>query len=1118
MILKKLVIHNLASIPDATIDFEAAPLSNSDVYLISGEVGSGKSTILDAICLALYGDTPRFKRAKKTSTEDVEEDVKAYSPKQILRRGTNECYAQLTFIGNNGTTYEAKWGASRPRTKLSDYHKLTNLDNGNEINKKKEVAEEIAIAVGLDFDQFCRTTMLAQGEFTRFLAGNDNDKADILEKITDSGIFAEIGKKIYNIFSDKQKAYDDIQKEIDNAHVMSEEELAAANAQLVELTEKNKTFAAEREAIEAKRKWLVDDKDIEDKVTEAKSKHAEAQAKAESDSIKAAATIVERWDKTTDARAQLKSAKEAEDARKKAEQTVENCRVNFTKILAGKNSLDRRIADTDRQIADLKKQIEAKSDYKEVYENSGAIIEQIRQIVRLRNSIADIERKLPEADTNVKNLTAKLEEMNATVKNADDARKEIEKELTRLNEKLEKVDLPSLRKQKDAIAKAENALNALDEAKSRLDEDDKNLKETEKAISELEVKMPEMDKAVADAQSSRDNAKSVYEGLKDSVNKAIKTLRSQLKVGDKCPLCCQKIAAALPNEAEIEKIVSKAEADLKNAEAALEKANNEKNKLSAEINAKKDVLAGQQRSANNSADVLNAKKAEAVNSMRACGIEMADDFDIASTADFSSKVAACRKDVEEKIAKAETIEKQAKEQQNKYRSANDDFDTASRNSSAVEKKLSDAKTKMKELTAKLEENNKTLEDACSYVGNSLGSLTWQHDWKTDSTEFVTELKSAAESYRHQTETLVEIQRAIESLKTEKAAAENEIADILKAKPKWATISINTEIEDRQLVQNAVRLHSALNTALKEIETQKKTEAEAQSAFNAFIKSNEGFTIEILEKLSAIAPGEIIRQRKEVDDAKKLLSDADTVLKQWHGQQKEHNDNRPELAESDTVEALGDAMDNISKEIEKANQEIGGINEKLNADSKERERIEEKKKRAEELRLEFEKWNRLKELFGDSNGDKFKKIAQSYILANLIEAANHHMRTLTDRYRLAIVPGSFIIYVEDGYQGWARRSASTISGGETFLVSLALALALSDIGSRLNVNTLFIDEGFGTLSGEPLMNAINTLRNLHNTTGRKVGIISHVKELQESIPVQIQVNKQGHGESEIKIDG
>ncbi|MBR4722389.1 MAG: hypothetical protein IK053_04950 [Muribaculaceae bacterium] len=493
-------------------------------------------------------------------------------------------------------------------------------------------------------------------------------------------------------------------------------------------------------------------------------------------------------------------------------------------------------------------------------------------------------------------------------------------------------------------------MNALDDAKSRLDEDNKSLKDTEKAIFELDAKMPEMSKAVADAQSSRDKAKSVYEGLKDSVNKAIKTLRSQLKVGDECPLCRQKITTALPNEEEIESIVSESRLAFENADTALEKANNEKNKLSAEIKAKNDVLAGQRETVNNSALALDAKKADAIKLTRACGIEIFDDFNLALTADFLSNVAARREDIEKKITDADAIEKQAKEQQNKYKSATDNFDEATRKSRAVENKLNEANAKKKELTAKLEDNNKKLEDDCSAVGQPLGTLTWQHDWKTDSNGFVSELQSAAESYKRQTDTLAEKQRAIESLKTEKTDAENEIAKILEAKPEWATISINTEIEDRQLVQNAVRLHSVLNTALKEIETQKKTEAEAQSALNVFIKSNEGYTIEILEKLSANAHGEIIRQREEVDDAKKSLSDADAVLKQWLDQQKEHNENRPGLVETDTVETLGVELGRISDEQEKANQEIGGINEKLNADSKERERIEDKKKRAEMLLL------------------------------------------------------------------------------------------------------------------------------------------------------------------------
>ena len=123
-----------------------------------------------------------------------------------------------------------------------------------------------------------------------------------------------------------------------------------------------------------------------------------------------------------------------------------------------------------------------------------------------------------------------------------------------------------------------------------------------------------------------------------------------------------------------------------------------------------------------------------------------------------------------------------------------------------------------------------------------------------------------------------------------------------------------------------------------------------------------------------------------------------------------------------------------------------------------------------------------------------------------------MKTLTDRYLLKVTPGTFIISLEDAYQGYVSRAASTISGGESFLVSLSLALALSDMGQTMSVDTLFIDEGFGTLSGEPLQNAISTLRSLHNKSGRHVGIISHIEELQERIPVQIQVNQDNNSSS------
>ncbi len=181
---------------------------------------------------------------------------------------------------------------------------------------------------------------------------------------------------------------------------------------------------------------------------------------------------------------------------------------------------------------------------------------------------------------------------------------------------------------------------------------------------------------------------------------------------------------------------------------------------------------------------------------------------------------------------------------------------------------------------------------------------------------------------------------------------------------------------------------------------------------------------------------------------------------------------------------------------------------LKSNSEQSKKLDSLIKEYEEQNKVLEKWKILYEIFGDSEGKKFRKIAQSYILAELIDAANHYMKNLSDRYRLRIEPGTFVILVEDSWQGYTLRSASTISGGESFLVSLSLALALSDIGSDFSVDILFIDEGFGSLSGDALQMAVSTLRLLHSRSGRKVGIISHVDELRERIPTQINVIREG----------
>ena len=201
MKLKKLEIHNIASIEDAVIDFEAKPLVDSNVILITGETGAGKSTILDAICLTLYATTPRMSNSEMDGTwqENDTDKLDITDTLQLMRKGTTEAYARLSFLGSDGNAYEAEWHAERKKKNLSRTWSLKNLShpqaspmvgNGKGGGKDKEIVAAIQAAVGLTFDQFCRTTMLAQGEFTRFLKSGKKEQATILEKITNTEQYA----------------------------------------------------------------------------------------------------------------------------------------------------------------------------------------------------------------------------------------------------------------------------------------------------------------------------------------------------------------------------------------------------------------------------------------------------------------------------------------------------------------------------------------------------------------------------------------------------------------------------------------------------------------------------------------------------------------------------------------------------------------------------------------------------------------------------------------------------------------------------------------------------------------------------------------------------------------
>lgn len=771
MHFKQLTIHNIASIEDATIDFEAEPLADCEVFLITGKTGAGKSTILDAICLALYASTPRLENTMmQGGTADGDNTVKINDPRQLMRRNTSEAHVSLTFVGNNGIHYEAIWSVARAYNKVSGNLKsknwqLKNIDQELILAKDKEIEAEIKTAIGLDFKQFCRTTMLAQGEFTRFLNSKDDEKAEILEKITGVSIYSKIGARVFAITGEKELTWREAQRLVDDVHLYTEEELDAMHKELAEIDQqytRQKTLA---DVTNAKLAWIREEEALCKREAQAQTNLLRAKEKAESDEFQQKERLVHLWTDTLDVRNWQAEISQSENTQKTLLQTIDEMQRQHTE-----------------------------------------------NIERLKTEILKLQEVTP-----------------ALIQNEHDA--QIRFETTR----------------------------------------------------------------------------EVYNQQREQAHEWAKQMRKKLKVGDICPLCHQTISQSLPHEEELSALYAAAESAFRKAET--------------------------------------------------------------------------------------------------------DYQTQ-RN------RLAHAEANLKAYETQLEQ-----------------------------------------------------QRAAEQ------ALQSKIAGM------------------RDRIQEA-----------------RTAQQSAQSKLDAFFDEHPEINLVQLQQMKGYSSAVINLYRSDIDKVRQNVLAQTAIIQQLKQQRDDLQERRPAMEETDTIERLKDNLSNTSQLINSLGERKGAINLLLKKDEETRQSKLTRMKEADEKKTEYQKWSRINQLIGDATGNKFRKIAQSYVLSSLIHSANHYMKSLTDRYTLKVSPGTFVISIEDAYQGYTSRAASTISGGESFLVSLSLALALSDIGQTLSVDTLFVDEGFGTLSGEPLQNAIQTLRSLHSKTGRHVGIISHVEELQERIPVQIQIHQEGKDSS------
>ncbi|GAA6528834.1 nuclease SbcCD subunit C [Segatella asaccharophila] len=1129
MKLQKLTIHNIASIEDAMIDFESSPLSDSEVFLITGKTGAGKSTILDAICLALFAETPRMKNTlMQGDTQDAEKTITINDTRQLMRRNTGEAFARLTFTGSNGIHYEAEWSVARARKKPDGNLQkkawtLTNIDKQQVLTKDNEIKTEIQRAIGLDFNQFCRTTMLAQGEFTRFLNSKDEEKAAILEKITGVDIYSKIGKKVYDITAEKKDAWDKAVEKIQNIHLMKDEELKELQDKLKALSEQMEQNRVAKKTAEKKRDWIIEESSLTQKLKEAQEEYQKYHAVIEGDDFKQKELLIKQWNETIEARGWKKQIASANAQKDQQQKKLDSCSDDFILFLKGKNGIEQKYDKKKQELQQVKESLKADEEKVPVYDQAQTIIGRLKAVIDGNQKITEFQKGIGIENGRLKGeLRRTKDETEKQCNAAKTGLESQEKTLKRLVNCLEATQLPTLRKQKDEIASsisqlktAQERIGNLHQEQERVEKARKALEVIKKGILDSHKEVEALEPQIHDAEKNYDDRKKSFEQQKDTVNKWAQGIRSKLHIGDFCPVCGQKIVSEIPHEDALADLYAIAEKEYQKAEEQLKQLKEQRDKLNASITSQTTLYSTENKKLDTDSTLLSYQE-RAAEACKLCGIESMDENSLAILAQKQEQSNSSLNKIEEKIQAAEKIEKEISEKRKYIDGLRKKWDEAKENLQKADQTIANCENQIKTYRQLIDSKTKEITEAHDQVAGLMKG-NWNNDWETMPLEFCKELKDAETAYKGKTTQSQSLTQELNTLSTDISNINDSQNALLQLMPKWKDLSTEEAVESTHLLHDINELQTNVKSALNSKREAEKAAYDNQLKLDVYYHQHEGYDADKLDQLETRTQSDIQVIQEEQTRQKNEALTKETLLKNQQQLYQSHQKQKPELADEETADSLNTLISEQDHHIASLGEQKGAVNQQLADDQMNRKNVGKLNEEADAQKAIYLKWSRMNQLIGDATGNKFRKIAQSYILGSLIHSANNYMKTLSDRYILKSTPGTFVISLEDAYQGYVSRPASTISGGESFLVSLSLALALSDIGQELSVDTLFIDEGFGTLSGEPLQKAIDTLRSLHNKAGKHVGIISHVDELRERIPVQIQVNQEGnHSSSTIKI--
>lgn len=1139
MKLKTLDIENIASFEKASVDFDNGPLGNADIFLINGETGSGKSTLLDAICLALYDNTPRMNAGGRGDKENMPDNITYGNPMRLLRLNTNQGLVRLIFEAD-GDNWEALWTVRRikerrrkkdeePGTKLKREWTLTNLRTRETMTQIREINTAVARLTGLDFGQFCRTTMLSQGEFAAFLKSDVDEKAALLQKITGLDKFEKAGKKIFAITSAKDRIRQAAKERRDAlaAQALSAERRVELEAQDGELARRKSEAENLKKRLTEAALWETRRIEISRKLEKAINIRNDAEKQARSEKYADAVKGIKLFDASAKARSALTFLREAQKRLETEQVRLVSCRHNFRDLTCRLAALENELTKTARTRDAIDAAIESRRPIRSILDNAPMLAGKLNSVADLRSAVAASERNLKTADEEIANvIRPRLQHAEAVEKECSTTLVNIRKKLEETSEKLAETKLSDMRKEKDALSESSRKLDRLSAIVDAVKRSDESLAACGRVMDDITARSAASQKALAEtgktliaARAARDAYKKSSDDAARAAGDAAEHLRANLRVGDSCPVCGSLIDHELTAGEILRELADKARREFERHQSEYETALRHQ----AEIESTIKALAVDKEKTDNELGRLNEEKKRLSDdlSVKSHELEITVDCNLADTISHHTATVADRiGELSSQIAAAETLEKTVGELRASVDNIQRRLDSARKSCEKERQNLSGALERRSAISATIETNNANIASTLDELSAVLdGSAVSSRDFRREPAEYAADITAAARELTSLIEQSTGLSKQLETL-TGIIDRSRHLRDEISGKlgmpedEHAATAQVNGD--SRNVEKDFYSLSNAVTSAVASINAQNAELSRQKTLLDDFFATNPTIDRAEVEHLMTLPESTVKGWRDTVDNIQRLLIASETELSAVKRESQEHAKTRPaDLIDETADNATGNGwlaadLHRLIAEAEKAEREALEERARIKAVFDNAARYSAELLRADEelaaADADYSRWEQLCRYLGDAEGKKFRRVAQSHLLECLINGANSYLKRLNDRYELEVYPGTFTIMVTDSYQDYARRTANTISGGETFLVSLALALALSDIGEMRGCDTLFIDEGFGSLSGEPLDRAVATLKSLHHQVGRRIGIISHIASLREKIATQIIVER------------